>query len=73
MKIRQRDFESQAFALKGLRKQDTQESRGRIMNYSVCYRVLSLLAGVVVTSVSGCSFLGSSREPQMSQSPSSPE
>ena len=72
MKIRQRDLESQAFNLKHLRKQDTEESRGRIMNYSVCYRVLSLLAGVVVTSVSGCSFLGSSREPQVSQSPSSP-
>lgn len=42
------------------------------MNYSVCFPVLPLLAAVVVTSLSGCSFFGSDREPQAQQPPSSP-
>lgn len=74
MKTRQRAFELQASDINGLRKgtEESFGSRKRIMNYSVSFPVLPLLAAVVVTSLSGCSFLGSSREPQAEQPPSPP-
>lgn len=81
MKTRQRDFEPQNFEQ---RSKDLgvigkrQQARGektvvkRITNSSVSLRLLSLLAGITLTSLSGCALLGSSRESQLQQLPSSP-
>lgn len=81
MKTRQRDFEPQNFEQRsgdlgviGKRQQATGEKTAklRITNYSVSLRLLSLLAGITLTSLSGCALLGSSRESQVQQAPSSP-
>ena len=63
MKSRQSDSKSQDSETSGQKDKGTRGTR-IVTNY-----LLSLLAGVVATSLGGCALLGNSREPQLQQIP----
>jgi S1-C subfamily serine protease len=63
MKSRQSDSKSQDSETSGQKDKETRGTR-IVTNY-----LLSLLAGVAMTSLGGCALLGNSREPQLQQIP----